>query len=244
VYAIPQSELQQPSSDLVVKLTGHFAVAGAPDVKPELIRGITRSAYNIAHSRAAAVRARSASLGGAAAVENVIELLKQEELLACFALTEDFADEAEVGKLAHAAHALHDPAAKARLDELVEQALRHDQPAKERRAWRKYQNLLGDLGKIADTMQTSRGSRAKRKGRPPKRDLDRVVGCLAMCWEAIVGPDTFTAKWETRTRRPLTPAAAFVHDIVEFIDSARLPEVRKAMERVIRARKQHPHTPR
>ena len=78
VYAIPQSELRQPSSDLVVKLTGHFAVAGAPDVKPEVILGITRSAYNIAHSRAAAVRARSASLGGAAAVENVIELLKQE----------------------------------------------------------------------------------------------------------------------------------------------------------------------
>ncbi len=213
VYAIPQSELQQPSSDLVVKLTGHFAVARAPDVKPELIRGITRSAYNIAHSRAAAVRARSASLGGAAAVENVIELLKQEELLACFALMEDFTDG-------------------------------DSEPAKERRAWRKYQNLLGDLGKIADTMQTSRGSRAKREGRPPKRDLDRVVGYLAMCWEAIVGPGTFTAKWETRTRRPLTPAAAFVRDIVEFIDSARLPEMRKAMERVIRARKQHPHTPR
>ena len=213
VYAIPQSELQQPSSDLVVKLTAHFAVAGAPDVKPEVIWGITRSAYNIAHSRAAAVRARSASLGGAAAVENVIELLKEEEFLACFALMDDLTDD-------------------------------DSEPAKERRAWRKYQNLLADLGKIADTMQTSRGSPAKRAGRPPKRDLDRVVGYLASCWEAIVGPDTFTAKWETRTRRPLTPAAAFVGDIVEFIDSARLPEVRKAMERVIRARKQHPHTPR
>ena len=213
VYAIPQSELQQPSSDLVVKLTAHFAVAGAPDVKPEVIWGITRSAYNIAHSRAAAVRARSASLGGAAAVENVIELLKEEEFLACFALMDDLTDD-------------------------------DSEPAKERRAWRKYQNLLADLGKIADTMQTSRGSPAKRAGRPPKRDLDRVVGYLASCWEAIVGPDTFTAKWETRTRRPLTPAAAFVGDIVEFIDSARLPEVRKAMERVIRARKQHPHIPR
>jgi hypothetical protein len=147
VYAIPQSELQQPSSDLVVKLTGHFAVVGAPDVKPEVIWGITRSAYNLAHSRAAAVRARSASLGGAAAVENVIELLKEEEFLACFALMEDLTND-------------------------------DSEPAKERRAWRKYQNLLADLSKIADTMQTSRGSQAKRAGRPPKRDLDRVVGYL------------------------------------------------------------------
>jgi hypothetical protein len=248
LHAIPQSEPLNLSSELLDKLTGHFAVAGALGVKPKLICGIiwsARSIYNMAHSRAA-VRARSARLGGAAAVERAIEVLKQEELLACEALMmDDFTDDELVAKaveLRKFQPQLSEAQAFAKAYNDLNRKL--SKPARERQAWAKYQGLLRNLGSIASTMQTSRGS-VKRRGKPPQRDLDRVVGYLAACWEEIVGPGTFTAKWETKTRRPLTPAGAFVREIVEFIDSARLPEVRKAMERVIRrARKQHPHTPR
>jgi hypothetical protein len=244
---VPRLEPLVISDELVAKLTRYFALAGRPGVKPEVICGIVYDARKLYASRRwAEIRACSARLGGAAAVERVIELLKQEEHLACFALTEDFTDEEELEAKAAELRKAQPTLTEAQAFAKVYNDATRDisEPAQEWRAWEEYQSLLKGLGRVASVMRTSRGPVKRNRGPVPNRDLDRVVGYLVFCWEEkIVGPGSFSADWIKGKRLPLTPAASFVCDVVEFIDSERLREVPKTIERVRAERKRRATSP-
>jgi hypothetical protein len=97
--------------------------------------------------------------------------------------------------------------------------------------------------------KTNAPQRPKGKpGRMPKRDLDPVIDVLIDYWERKCGPGSFSADWAKRNpseqiRKPLTPAAAFICDVIELIDPARLREVPKTIERVRAQRKRRATSP-
>jgi hypothetical protein len=198
-----------PYGPIADELKGHLAAAGAKGVGREALMHIIMRAHieYLFEIKDAADKAYVDALGGVVLIERAIELLKHEDW----------------GFLVLKGGYARDNV----YDDLAEEW------AKE-----KYQILLNTLAAIAKRMRDiPRLHTVKRgQGRPPKQDLDCVIDLLADFWEWAVGPGSFTAKWTKGERKPATHAAAFVRDVVKYIDPARLLEVPKAMERVIKER--------
>jgi hypothetical protein len=73
----------------------------------------------------------------------------------------------------------------------------------------------------------------------PTRDLDALIDLLAQHWQQMTGK-TLTQDWITDDqgrREPVAPGASFVHEIIGFIDPARLRDVPGATRRVVKDRR-------
>ena len=116
-------------------------------------------------------------------------------------------------------------------------ALSPDQTAVSR-AVERYETLLRDLDDIARAVPPPPAKR--RRGKPSKtKDLRVLVECLADFWERATG-QPFTQAWYKESsgqRKPTTYSAAFVEDVVKFVDLKRLGELPKVTEKIVAERR-------
>jgi hypothetical protein len=116
-------------------------------------------------------------------------------------------------------------------------ALSPDQTAVSR-AVERYETLLRDLDDIARAVPPPPAKRPR--GKPSKtKDLRVLVECLAKFWESATG-QPFTQAWHKESsgqRKPTTNSAAFVEDVVKFVDLKRLGELPKVTERIVAERR-------
>jgi hypothetical protein len=106
------------------------------------------------------------------------------------------------------------------------------------RAGERYETLLRDLDDIARAVPPPPAKR--RRGKPSKtKDLRVLVECLADFWESATGRP-FTQAWHKESsgqRKPTTYSAAFVEDVVKYVDLKRLGELPKVTEKIVAERR-------
>jgi hypothetical protein len=109
-------------------------------------------------------------------------------------------------------------------------------PQQMQRGAEKYEALVSAVEKIASVMPDPPPARGPGK-KPNPKNLYALVAYLASQWERVTDR-RFSQSWHTdnRGRRvPLaTGGAAFVYDVVKLIDPARLGEVPKITEGLVR----------